>query len=169
MWNRSWKSLAPFLVAVTVLERIIGAAGLPDDIKAWGDILAMIPDEVFGGAVVITAYLVWQSEWRAKMWERVSTLPVLSIWRRRKNRQVVEDMTALLEMLSSQPAKLDGYSIWMSRIGIITAKYPRWFSDEMIKKHALETPARTMLSRVEHETGERTEALTKIMRGEDRD
>ena len=150
-------------------ERLIGLAGLPDDTLKIVEILGMIPDWIGLPALTLFCVFTWQSEWRVRQWERVSTLPVLNIWRRRKNRQVVEDMTALLEMLNSQPAKLDGYSIWMSRIGIITAKYPRWFSDEMIEKHGLETLAKTMLSRVEHETGERTAALTKIMRGEDRD
>ena len=55
-----WKAIAPVLVVAGIGERIVGLAGLPDDLAAWQDILNMIPDEVFGGAVVLTALFAWQ-------------------------------------------------------------------------------------------------------------
>ena len=60
------KAIAPVLVAVGIGERIVGLAGLPDDLAAWQKFLNMIPDEIFGAAIALTAVFAWQ-RWGSRM------------------------------------------------------------------------------------------------------
>ena len=73
MWktitNVIWHSCACLLI----LERVVGLAGIPDDVQAWMEIRAMIPDELFGALVCGSLFLAWQSAWGRRQRERIRT------------------------------------------------------------------------------------------------